>query len=291
MAFEKEICEIIEIGKDIEKINERLKDFAYEIETDDVTKSLKQIKTLKNTVERISNHLISLSSVEQIQEYLNDKLEQEKAKLEFDLSLHKVRKALHNNSMIDAITLNQHRISKEDMESVCSHFGIDYFVGSHGSWTWISFKKDDKILDSDELREIGLIVTEPISKRVVETNDEPEIEEEQSNSFGWLSPMGEFIEGDFGEHEETAYEIIKKKQFKEEFKQWKSEDTNNLLARDFLNNVKGYVLLHNPVMGCLGRTIASYVKAPTKKQREFLYDYFMREHDEGQANYFIQMED
>ena len=62
-----------------------------------------------------------------------------------------------------------------------------------------------------------------------------------------------------------------------------------MLCRDFLVKVKGYVLLHNPYMGGLGPTIPSYEKQPTKRQCEFLYDYFLKEDDKGQAEFFINM--
>lgn len=292
MAFEKEVSTILEISQDIEKIKERLIAFSYDIETDDVAKALKQVKTLSNTVERIVEHLSSLTTIEEFRGYLDSKLEEEKKKIDLDIAIDKVRRALHNNAMIDSVTLGFNRITKEDMEMVCNHFGIDYYVGSHGSWAWVQFKKDDVMLSSDDLREIGLIETKIVSKKEIvkkqEIDEKKEVTKEEVLPFGWVSPSGEFLEGDFGEHEEKAIEIIKSKGFKEEFNTWK-KDENRLLARDFLVEIKGYILLHNPYVGGMGRTITTYEKQPTKKQCEFLYDYFSRENDKEQADFFIQM--
>ena len=35
--------------------------------------------------------------------------------------------------------------------------------------------------------------------------------------YGWLSPLGVFIKGDWGEHESTALEIIQKNYWEDEY--------------------------------------------------------------------------
>lgn len=112
-----------------------------------------------------------------------------------------------------------------------------------------------------------------------------EMPKKVSQPFGWLSPTGEFTEGDWGEHEEIAYRIIEKKHFADEFRDRSSPYDS---ARDFLAGTKGYVLIHNP--GGFGGYIVSHEKPLTKKQRDFLYSYFIDMGDSFSANRYINEE-
>lgn len=107
----------------------------------------------------------------------------------------------------------------------------------------------------------------------------------ETQPFGWLSPTGVFTEGDFGEHEEVAYEIVHEKGWREEFRKWDDENYDVKLRRDFLADVKGYCLIHNPCM--TGGYIVSHTKPLTKKQREFLYCYFTDIGDKFKAEQFL----
>lgn len=110
---------------------------------------------------------------------------------------------------------------------------------------------------------------------------EQEPPKKESQPFGWLSPTGEFTEGDWGEHEAVAYDIIKAKGFKEEFRRGGYDDT----SRDFLARVKGYALIHNPAG--IGGYIVSHEKPLTKKQKDFLYGYFIDMGDSLMANRYV----
>lgn len=90
--------------------------------------------------------------------------------------------------------------------------------------------------------------------------------------YGWLSPTGIFYPADFGDHESVAYDIIEKKGYSKEFLEWKKLRTEYGLARDFLNIVKKYILIDDP-MG-LGNYFVTGVDRITKKQKSFLFDYF-----------------
>ena len=111
--------------------------------------------------------------------------------------------------------------------------------------------------------------------------------EKLSQPFGWLSPTGQFTEGGFGNHEETAQKIIMARGFESEFRQ--GAYANGWTARDFLNKVKGYCLIHNPLGD--GGYIVSYRKPLTKQQRKFLYSYFMDMGDYFKAEQFIESTD
>lgn len=101
-----------------------------------------------------------------------------------------------------------------------------------------------------------------------------------AQSFGWLSPTGDFMEGDFGEHEQIAWDIMRQKKWTDEF-----HDSDEYTARDFLSSVKGYCLIHNP-SGGFGY-IVSHEKPLTKKQKEFLYGYFIDMGDKFRAEAYL----
>ena len=70
---------------------------------------------------------------------------------------------------------------------------------------------------------------------------------------------------------------------------WVKENGDNEighLMRDFLSEVKGYCLIHNPT-GC-GGYIVTNMKSLTKRQKEFLYGYFMDMGDRFKAEQFIK---
>lgn len=112
--------------------------------------------------------------------------------------------------------------------------------------------------------------------------------EKSDLDFGWLSPSGNFTESPFGNHEESAYEICQKNGWAEERRSWADEGKNSGLCRDFISEVKGFCLIHNPAG--MGGYIVTYRKPLTKKQGEFLYEYFMDKGDRFKAEIYLKEE-
>lgn len=113
-------------------------------------------------------------------------------------------------------------------------------------------------------------------------------QEKKIKEFGWLSPTGEFTESSLGTHEESAELICKKKGFVEEYRKWTKEPENKKIShlmRDFLQQVKGYCLIHNP--SGFGGYIVTNMKRLTKRQKEFLYAYFKDMGDTFKAELFL----
>ena len=116
----------------------------------------------------------------------------------------------------------------------------------------------------------------------------PQYPKSGPKEFGWLSPRGDFTESSIGEHEDVALKICEKYGFLNDFLRWYTEQRNNgkwVLKKDFLLNVKGYCLIHNPAAN--GGYIVSHSKSLTKKQKEFLYKYFMDMGDRFKAEQYM----
>ena len=81
------------------------------------------------------------------------------------------------------------------------------------------------------------------------------------------------------------------KGFTEEYWNWVKENRGNEinhLMRDFLSEVKGYCLIHNP-SGYTGYIVTN-MKNLTKQQKEFLYGYFMDMGDRFKAEQFVDFD-
>lgn len=104
--------------------------------------------------------------------------------------------------------------------------------------------------------------------------------------YGWLSPAGDYTESPFGSHEESAYKICTEKHWQEERVTWGDGEGKTGMSRDFLTEVKGYCLIHNPTGA--GGYIVTSVKRLTKQQKEFLYQFFIDKGDRFKAEQYLE---
>ena len=86
------------------------------------------------------------------------------------------------------------------------------------------------------------------------------------NDYGWLSPEGKFYPVGWGDHESWARDYIEK-HFKLDV------DAPFFYSGNFLVKNR-WLLLHNPCMGAIELSKDEIINA-SKKQKEYLYDYFM----------------
>ena len=99
--------------------------------------------------------------------------------------------------------------------------------------------------------------------------------QETSKEYGWVSPSGEYTESPWGTHEEYAAKIVESNGWDDEYFVWTSMQENNTQGinfRDFLIHEKNYALIHDPQQ--LGYHVAEPARL-TKKQKDFLYGYFL----------------
>lgn len=155
-------------------------------------------------------------------------------------------------------------------------------------------------MDSDALHECitdftenGLPKTKTEDGKKV-TPEEAQEEFEKNHppkEYGWLSPTGTFYEVKWGDHEEWAYKYIEKRHMKDQYREWQKKCHENgrssTLARDFLCEVKGWVLIDSPTT--MGYHVIS-MKPMTKKQKEFLYGYFYDMGMKSRAEQYLEEE-
>jgi len=86
------------------------------------------------------------------------------------------------------------------------------------------------------------------------------------DDYGWLAPDGKFYPVGWGRHDSWARDYISE--------HFKEVDVFGpcFYCGDFLVQ-KGWILLHNPSMGIVELS-AEQINGASKKQKEFLYDYF-----------------
>lgn len=226
------------------------------------------------------NSMVELAGI--IQERANRLEENERQR-----KLNKIKDCMKASNMLFPLDIQLRDVTQEDLNLYCETYNLVPSWVSWGGNSWIQFYRvgDDNACTLEYLRKIGALYP-----RKEERERVFELEMEDPQSWGWLSPTGEFMEGDFGDHESVAQEIVKSKGFEEDYEKWWAECKRSLhLCRDYLIEVKGYVLLHNPTG--LPNTLATYSKPLTKAQREFLYDYYIKEGEPEKASSFFQEED
>lgn len=220
----------------------------------------------------------------------------------FQYYFHIVWDALENKNFIDMVEMEQNPDLRIGLYYVMDCYGLGFSEMEWGTCRMLMLKSEEggKALNYKEIVEKG-IDKEKFRKHLEDwrngimpnQNQGQEAtgqQEAEFKEFGWLSPTGEFTESPFGSHEESAGEICEKKGFNEEFEEWREERTKEgsslYLKRDFLSIVKGYCLIHNP-HGC-GGYIVTNEKNLTRKQKDFLYGYFMDMGDRFKAEQFVE---
>jgi hypothetical protein len=119
-----------------------------------------------------------------------------------------------------------------------------------------------------------------VSKNIDNTTKEPQ--------YGFLSPSGDFIPSPWGTHDMSARKIVEDNDWMSRYHQYREEHDNVWLdMEDFLVFVMGYILIDNPEGDCI-HVNSNPIKQITRKQREFLYDYFMALGDRLRALHYYK---
>lgn len=206
----------------------------------------------------------------------------------FDL----VWQALHAQNWINTVELTDDLRIGLYCVMTAYHLGVCEMEWGLCRMVGLKSGEDGPLLNTDDILAMP-IDTEQFQKLMQDfeagTLPRPEqqpLPAKSSQSYGWLSPAGEFVEADFGEHNDAAQRIIRKKGVGKEFRSWSLTHTGT--CRDFLSDVKGYCLIHDPSGS--GGYLVSSTKPLTKKQRDFLYGYFLEIGDHFKAEQYIDAE-
>lgn len=210
-----------------------------------------------------------------------------------------VFEALKSKNYIDAIEMNDDLRLGMFYVMSCYHIGFSEMKWGLCRMFLLQESEDSKSLNYEALRKLPF--DEEAARRLKadfdagiipgrgdhhEKHHEPG--EKSGLDFGWLSPAGDYTESPFGSHEESAYSICEERGWLKERYSWGDTPGASGLARDFLVEVKGYCLIHNPAG--IGGYIVTSSKALTKRQREFLYEFFLDKGDRFKAEQYLEVD-
>lgn len=199
-----------------------------------------------------------------------------------------VWQALQNQNFINTLDLTGDlRIG---LYCVMTAYHLGFSEMERGTWRMVGLRidKGSPLLKAEDI--LAMTIDEEQAHKLIqelETDTLPfpnqKLSAKQAQPYGWLSPMGEFTEADFCEHEDAAGQIIRRKNLINDFVRWKPKRSGT--CRDFLADEKGYCLIHDPTAS--GGYQVSHAKLLTKAQKNFLYNYFMDMGDRFKAEQFL----
>lgn len=197
-------------------------------------------------------------------------------------------------------------------------FPVGFCTENHGGWDWLHFYDEtdeektplyrnnfpEKVDAKKFLEYNEIALTEGLDKyfykdfKKAEEIVKAERKKEEENTlrypprYGWLSPTGEFFEGEFGEHEALARKISDTKIEKHAFlfanrKRRENGEVEFNTVGDFLVD-RGWVLIDNPLRYGVDKVTYNYEKCLTKAQKEYLYDYFYNRGEKERAKTFLE---
>lgn len=97
--------------------------------------------------------------------------------------------------------------------------------------------------------------------------------------YGWLEPDGTFHAVEWGDHQEWADDYLQEHLDEDDY--WEIDHAGDYLTKHH------WILLHNPAQG-LARPTMDPSHNPTKAQREFLYDYYMKRNHPELARQYLE---
>lgn len=198
-------------------------------------------------------------------------------------SIRDVLRAISKSNFLDLTAAQMvYNLDGDDIKAFCDYYDIYPSVTTHGNWRFALFHKKDNdealtAEDYDKMRvELG---DDEETKKVIEHQEQAEVKFKYE-TYGWLSPDGTYYPADWCEHTAKAEELVEKLYGeKEHLRQFGH-------GGDFLCD-RGWVLLHNPSGGIAQVTARGRGELRlTKKQNEFLYDYYLERNLREFSDYY-----
>lgn len=216
-----------------------------------------------------------------------------------------VVESLRRKNYVDMVELTMDGDIKIGLYYVMEIYHLKFSVTEHGTFRFILLVDPDDTenngLNFDQISkrkcsvdlmnkfikdiDKGILPNQNKKDQSLSNNDQ----DDTAGEFGWLSPIGDFRKSPFGCHEECAEWIVEDNHFGKEYDEWYDDKLDkglDCLHKDFLIEVKGYVLIHNPSNS--GGYVVSHGNRLTKAQKDFLYDYFIKIGDRWKAEQFLK---
>lgn len=198
-------------------------------------------------------------------------------------SIKDVLLAMRNSNFLDLNAAQLiYGLDGDDIQAFCDYYNIYPSVMTHGNWRMALFHKkdtDETLTTEDYERMRAELDDDEETTRVIEHHEQEEVKLKYEQ-YGWLKPNGEYYPADWGDHSMKARELAKQLYGK--------ECVGIDEPRDFLCS-KGWILLHNPSQGIAQVTTLGHRECRlTKKQKEFLYDYYSERNLMEFANYYAE---
>lgn len=186
-------------------------------------------------------------------------------------------KVLHKFKSSNFIGMNSNlmlgNVTSDDLKAFNDYFQLEPKRFVWGDWDILKFKKDDKDLTIEDYAEFKKQIDAEYDnlccKTVVQSKKEKV--KLKYEDYGWLSPNGEFYPSDWGTHQTKAQEIILNLGLLKDYVE--VCESEPLTQADYLSKYKNFILLHSPSQGIPYPTILNG-KRLTKKQKDFLYDFY-----------------
>lgn len=196
-------------------------------------------------------------------------------------SIRDVLRAIGKTNFLDLTAARLvYQLDSDDIKAFCDYYNLYPTVMTHGNWRMAFFHKKDteeQLTGEDYERMRAELDDNEETAKVVEHHEQEEVKLKYE-SYGWLSPDGKYYPADWCEHTEKAEELI--------VQLYKGEDIDEIEhAGDYLCE-RGWALLHNPSGGIAQVTTRGKGGSLTKKQNEFLYDYYTERNLREFADYY-----
>ena len=208
---------------------------------------------------------------------------------------------LKASPMIPSIELTD-RI-KYGLYAIMKGYGLQFKAFERADWQWVELCDGENgnglMAEEIKARDFDKIAFEnacaDIREMMRQANEKKDaisesIDQNGKPQYGWVTPMGEFIISPWGTHETAAERIIDENDWGSDYYEKLNADPSKnpscVSAGDYLTSVKHYILIHAPDQN----NIATMGKFATRRQREFLYDYFERLGDTEKAAEYLKIE-
>lgn len=210
---------------------------------------------------------------------------------EAEYRLSKIKDAMKNTNMLFPIEIELRNITKDDIEFYANYYNLMYRQVRWAMDSWIQFYKDDEVCSPEYLRSIGALNDLFLENADSIKSRDNDLKDKDCDfkHYGWLAPDGSYVRADFGDHEQAALKIIDEHDWHQDYYSKDDRPCDIYLAGDYLVKERGYALLHNPYG--YGYTKLSSPDRLTKRQKEFLYSYFLYEGNTTAANSLYTDED